>query len=831
MSKNKEIKELEIKVSVSGAEKARQSVEKLNKAYKDAEAKIKQAELKEERIKNRSNANYYKSGGPGKNAYKSRGIASEAERIRNIRINSEEFKQMEKLFNLQRKVNERTKLSAAKASNSRKNREMSKKFHTEQQFRDLGVVPEYDYNGALSQKSILAKNKVQGSIDKQREKLSKPHMESQYMKYVSKQFESRMSTQQGKAVINKQQFDNSSNIKAMRDYYTELEKQSGADLSKAISEAFSEDKARSRAKVESEKAEKTRKANMAKTMSEAISEDKMRSKSITDNISNIKSNKEKMGKAFDKYVQSTKGFVGSITSTFTEMFGVLAMVAGSVMMAIGIFTAIVKSVISLGDAFASIEGDLFAYYGFRASLDSNGKDKFNKANKTHMALTGLDEYSSGGITARRASEWKENGGSIAGNSLDNIAVAAQGGAYLTGKKNEEMASAVMKVAKEGKGADKIGLAGLKLTKNLDANMELIANAYKNNPIAGTLLRRGTVASGVNKVKGAGRQLLGNVTSESQAQLSRMWNGLGDKIMGVANDKEVVYAWRRALSNFEEVIDKVFTSERMKKVALVGAEWAAEFSVIGGNIISSLFDLVENKDETMNKIDMLWSVFSKAMAFKVFLSGMAFLKDTKDFYKAAVEWANSIGLIDDSAKKILQFDIGATIVAFFKNIGAQIVLGVGMVLDAGNALIMGMITKILSYLPAWATGPAMMALGVVTKNPYQAQSLMEGVLLTGVNSGYDPEKIKMLNKEREQQKKDYDAINSEERAIAYINRYGKEKKYIGQGFFENDANGYVNMPSVNRAENPDSQVLVLGGFGGLKLSSDIEMVKAVTGGGF
>lgn len=321
-----------------------------------------------------------------------------------------------------------------------------------------------------------------------------------------------------------------------------------------------------------------------------------------DGVSANKARTESYNKAWKdvgKGALDVRNSFGSLGTVISQAIGELTMFAGALTMVGFMATAIFQKMLSVGDAFASIETDFTTGAAFRHSLYQTGGIKsmaeFDRANALNQKYSGLDQYKSAAMLARAGTQIREMKGSVNESTLSNLSTAAYGAAAITGDDAEKTMQKVLEVAKKGKGTDKLGLAELKLTKNMDENLEIIASAIKKDPIASAILRRGTVSSAMERIRNAPKQLLGNVFGQHREQATGIFNRIGNTMMKVANDPEVIQIWSRALTNLENVVDRVFTEENMKAVAMGGAQWGAELSELAGKAMDFAMWFAKNSD--------------------------------------------------------------------------------------------------------------------------------------------------------------------------------------------------------------------------------------------
>lgn len=423
------------------------------------------------------------------------------------------------------------------------------------------------------------------------------HQNTPYFKRMSQKFEQQKEeleqSKVGRAFVRNQKTSEfidetvvkkkSDAMKAMKDYYTQLERK--AKEEQAALHAAAADKSK-RFNSIFKTGDKQKFGTQEPRGAERLVQRRIESYN-------------KAWKDVGKGALDVRNSFGSLGTVVSQAIGELTMFAGALTMVGFMATAIFQKMLSVGDAFASIETDFTTGAAFRHSLYQTGGIKsmaeFDRANALNQKYSGLDQYKSAAMLARAGTQIREMKGSVNESTLSNLSTAAYGAAAITGDDAEKTMQKVLEVAKKGKGTDKLGLAELKLTKNMDENLEIIASAIKKDPIASAILRRGTVSSAMERIRNAPKQLLGNVFGQHREQATGIFNRIGNTMMKVANDPEVIQIWSRALTNLENVVDRVFTEENMKAVAMGGAQWGAELAELAGKAMDFAMWFAKNSD--------------------------------------------------------------------------------------------------------------------------------------------------------------------------------------------------------------------------------------------
>lgn len=362
----------------------------------------------------------------------------------------------------------------------------------------------------------------------------------------------------------------------------------------------------------------------------------------------MKAYKDRVRKEQEAYRKSQKHLVdapltlrndlGNMSQTITQAIGELTMFAGAITMVGFMASSAFQKIMAVGDMFATTESKFLVGAGYREHLIRTGGiplvAQFDRATELQSRLTGQNKYTAAQNLARAGNELKSMGGSVSESSLSNIAIASAGLAAITGETSEKMMSKVLAVAKKGKDADKIGLGQLKLTKNMNENLEIIAKATKENPIARTAMNKGTVGTAMTRVRESVGLLAGNVFGLHSQQIRNAFSGVGNAFEKAMGDPEVAKAWSRTLTNLTEMTEAVFTPERIKKAAIGASKWGAELVTMGGNLLVGAGWFLDNSDVILDAISKFAKVWLAINALKLGVGFYKLFVDMSNIYKAA-----------------------------------------------------------------------------------------------------------------------------------------------------------------------------------------------------
>lgn len=723
MVASKEIKEIQVKVSTDGVERARKKIEELNKSFDRAMEKQRQAEAREKRIANRQRQDYknsnkvYKNAKNGPPEWKMKKYTSG----RGYHQNTAYFKEMEKRF-------------------AEEMYKTTKEYKTKQYLAGKGYHQNTPYFKEMEKRFAEEMYKTTKEYKtKQYLAGEGTHQNTTYMKWMEKKFQQgqeERAPKPGRVFKQRQktsefidsQFSKkkSDPMKKMKDYYSELERTTKAEAVRAerienakrkeaeraakakkreedrlAKEEQRQAKARAReeqrqaearareerrqAEAMRKKAEKERKAKEKEYSDMWKAQEAQRlhigKQQSSDYFARAKSNMKKYKKRVaeeekrmtrDRKIlkdapMNLRNSIGSLATVATQAVGELTMFAGAISMVGFMGANAFAKLMQVGEAFGVSEKNFLVTAGFRQSLIQKGgkhsAEQFDKANRMNMFYSGLNEMASGAQLARAGTMIRELKGSVTGKALSDLTVASHGSAILTGEDSEKTMSKVLEVARKGKDAYKLGIADLKLTKNINENIALIADAIRKDPIANTVLRRGTVETAMTKIKSSPQQLLGRLMEEHPEQISRIFNKIGNTIFdafgGDKDSNKVVNAWSRVLTNMEEVASQVFTKEKVED-ALVGASrWSAELVVIGGKLMNGTMWFLSNSDLILDSINKFGKMWLALQAIKIGAGAYKVLSDVYGILRA----------VDITSSQVF--------IAQYSLIGAIASLGVGL----------------------------------------------------------------------------------------------------------------------------------------------------------
>ncbi|MGL5713871.1 MAG: hypothetical protein ACRCX2_12685 [Paraclostridium sp.] len=372
---------------------------------------------------------------------------------------------------------------------------------------------------------------------------------------------------------------------------------------------------------------------------------------------NVKSRKaaiesfEKSPAQIIKGIGSFRNNIGSLATVATQAVGELTMFAGAISMVGFMGASAFQRLMSVGDAFASVEKDFLTTSAFRDSLVRSGGiragESFDKANELNRQYSGMTKAQSGAQLSRASTMIRELSGNVTGSNMANLVTAIHGASAITGEDSEKMIGKVLDIAKKGKGAEKLGIAELKLTRNMDTNLEIIAEAIRKDPIAGAILRRGTVESAMAGIRNTPKELIENVFGRHQNQVSEAFQGVYKNLSGAMNDNEVITKWSRALTNLTNVLDRVLTKDKLTSGALGAAEWGAELAEIAGKAMEFSLWFLKNSDTILTGLRNIGVIWAGVQAIKVGAGVLNTLKDLDDFVIGISNLVNGINALGTS----------------------------------------------------------------------------------------------------------------------------------------------------------------------------------------
>lgn len=314
--------------------------------------------------------------------------------------------------------------------------------------------------------------------------------------------------------------------------------------------------------------------------------------------------------------------LAGVGNTATMAVGQLTMFAGAITMVGFMAGSAFQKVIALGDAFAEVEKDLLVSGGFRNSLlragGMNAVKDFDAVVRKERLYSGRTTMQSGAFLGRAGNALRNYGGTVNGSSIENLMMSAHGIAGITGDESEAVIEKVLDLAKSGKGKDatKLGLQELKLSKNMNENLDIIANAVKKDPIASTILKRGTIGGSMATIKNAPRQLMERVMSAHKGQIHSMFSGLAKVLDDTANNPRVIKAWSKTLTNLEEELSRVFTPEKMEKFAINMAIWGAILIKGFGKVMDGVMWISENHETVIDALKKFGAMWVALQAVKI-----------------------------------------------------------------------------------------------------------------------------------------------------------------------------------------------------------------------
>lgn len=381
-------------------------------------------------------------------------------------------------------------------------------------------------------------------------------------------------------------------------------------------------------------------------------------------------------KSLDK---AREKFLG-LTNTITQAVGELTMFAGAITMVSYMATSAFGKMMKVGEAFANVEKTYLVGAGFRERLYQQGGVKslgeFDSAISKATKFTGKSTFQTAEMLARTGSTIKDAGGKVTMRNLMNVVESAYGLSAITGGEPDKMIEKILKESGKGTKGDtgKLGIKSLKLTKNMDANLEIIAKTVKENPIGFTAINKGSIEANINRVKSAPNELMSRVYGFHMNQTKSIFSKIDDVIWNTFTDKDVVKAWSRTLSNFEDDVNEVFDEKRFKNSAINAAKMAARISELGKNILKGALWAIDNYDTIEDGAIKIGKIWLGIQAFKVTSSTIKMLGESSKAIKAL----GALFVATETATATAGAATGAATLG-----GSLVAVGTGLVALAGG----------------------------------------------------------------------------------------------------------------------------------------------------
>lgn len=404
-------------------------------------------------------------------------------------------------------------------------------------------------------------------------------------------------------------------LSRMGDYYKNLERTS------AIEES---NRQRIQREAERQKIANRRIAErqMRDLRARAEKSNKIKQRDEIARVNNTISRRNQLKKDGLRSMDAFRERINGLANVVTQAVGELTMFAGAITMVSYMAASAFGKMMKVGEAFANVEKTYLVGAGFRERLYKQGgvKDisEFDSALVKATKFTGKSTFQTAEMLARTGSTIKDAGGKVSMKNLMNVVESAYGLSAVTGAEPDKMIDKILKEAGKGSKGDtgKLGIKSLKLTKNMDANLETIARAVKENPIAATAIQTGSIEANINRIKSAPNELMSRVYGAHMNQTKKIFSNIDDTIFSVFSDPDVVKHWSKTLTNFQQDMDSVFQKDKIKKAAMDAAEWTAELSGIGKNILNGALWVLGHKNEIINGIKEIGKWWLAIQAFKI-----------------------------------------------------------------------------------------------------------------------------------------------------------------------------------------------------------------------
>lgn len=334
--------------------------------------------------------------------------------------------------------------------------------------------------------------------------------------------------------------------------------------------------------------------------------------------------KKRFTNGMETLYESTKPLTRAITKLsnfFRRTFGEVMMFVGALMMVRNMAQRLYNTLVAVGNKFSDIEKKALVGSAYREKLYTkyglSEMHEFERATQRRAMLTGESMAEAGMNLARAASEIEENGGKFSEKTLNSLTEAAFGSAALTGEEHLKVMKDILKIAREGKGTEKLGIGTIKLTKNIDENIRRIANEVKSNHIADAVIKYSTVGASVKSMGSSFDDLFDTVFHLHKTQISESFATAAQNMRRAFSDPEVVEVFEHLLTNLTDVMEKVFDEDRLKSAAIGAAKWGAIIIDASGKLADGIMWTFENSEKVLECINLavkVWAIFKTIQFF-------------------------------------------------------------------------------------------------------------------------------------------------------------------------------------------------------------------------
>lgn len=399
-----------------------------------------------------------------------------------------------------------------------------------------------------------------------------------------------------------------------------------------------------------------------------------------------------------------KSGIGGAHNSVIQLMGEITMIGGMFMMigtaAIGLATKLV----ALGDAFAAMDKKFTASQAYRSSV---GGSRFDLGVGRAQNLSGFDKYSAGAMMANAGNQFESLGGKIGPDTLKLIAESAAAVSATTGVEFEDALTKVVEAAESGEGK-KLNIQGIKLTKNINKNIEEIARAAKADPMASQFLKGGTIGTGLQMMKSSKDNLLGELRDAHGGQLKDMFMGIGQSFMAASGSDKTIERWGMALTNLDEAIAYISDPNRTQKMFEGAASWAAIMADFSGIMASKFQWLLSNPDEVIGSFTKLADAMMMVANLKMLgsimtlVGGIGKLAIGLNSLGAALTGrAGLLVALKSMGKVKMGAQLGAGVAAGLPSWLAGSAAGLGAIISNPIVLVVGALVAAIAGLWAWS----------------------------------------------------------------------------------------------------------------------------------
>ena len=284
---------------------------------------------------------------------------------------------------------------------------------------------------------------------------------------------------------------------------------------------------------------------------------------------------------------------------------------------------------ALGDAMANVETESRKGHAYRQSLTDRGigtKD-FDTAVARYSELSGEQGYKSRVRMADIYSQLEQRGTSISSlnpNSISNIIQGLTAGMGMSDEQADKKLVELLsgKISKEDKKT-----FGIKSRTPMQV-LEEINSTLLKNPVIASTIRNESATSHMKSIRGAKNQLLSMIDDSWPnlfTEITKPMKEFIETFFGI-KDKNIRVEWITTLSTIRDAIEKTFTKDNAKKLAIFVNRTVSGLTYLLGNIAKFTLDhplfttalgttALINKSKTGDFMDFSW-VFNKPIDVNV-----------------------------------------------------------------------------------------------------------------------------------------------------------------------------------------------------------------------